>query len=294
LNFDCFILPHIISGLQVLTMRSNKIISYLFFIVIGSTIMSNSFSQTPMIMHGALENGTTDPSPKIEVYLPVAKGRTDIGVIIFPGGGYRGLAEHEGAGYAHFFQSKGIAAFVVEYRLGGDGHRHPSMLEDALAAIQTVRSRATEFGIDPRKVGVMGSSAGGHLTAHTVTSYGEYSQDLRPDFGILCYPVIDMAGALGHNGSRNNLLGENASRELRLSVSPDLKVTSQTPPCFIWHTVEDAAVPVENSLMFAAALQKNGVPFELHVYPKGRHGLGLNTNFGWEESLVRWLEELFD
>mgnify|MGYP001396221564 FL=1 len=247
----------------------------------------------PRMIEGQLENGTTNPAPKIEVFLPVEKGRTDIGVIIFPGGGYRGLAEHEGAGFAHFFQSQGIAAFVVEYRFGSAGYHHPAMLEDALAAIEEVRSRAMEFGIDPDKVGVMGSSAGGHLTAHTLTSYGEYSKELRPDFGILCYSVIEMVGVYTHTGSRRNLLGDEPSRELRRSVSPELKVTAETPPCFIWHTVEDPVVPVENSLSFASALQAKGVPFELHMYPKGRHGLGLITDFLWEESLIRWLEGQF-
>ena len=142
--------------------------------------------------------------------------------------------------------------------------------------------------------GVMGSSAGGHLTAHTVTSFGEYSMDLRPAFGILCYPVIEMDGVYTHKGSRQNLLGNSPSKGLKRSVSPELKVTTETPPCFIWHTIEDQAVPVENSLMFASALQAMDVPFELHVYPKGRHGLGMKTDYEWEESLVRWLGELFE
>lgn len=253
-----------------------------------------SASKSSSSIQGKLTGSSTHPSPKIEVFVPVEKGRTDIGVIIFPGGGYGALAPHEGAGYAHFFQSRGVAGFVVEYRLGKNGHRHPAMIEDALAAIETVRSRAAEFGVDPNKIGVMGSSAGGHLTAHTLTSYGEYSKSLRPDFGILCYPVIEMDGAYTHKGSRRNLVGENPSRELRRSISPELKVSAETPPCFIWHTVEDAAVPVENSLEFASALQRNAVPFELHVYPKGRHGLGLNADFDWEDSLMRWLGGLFD
>ena len=281
--------------MRLIIYRAVSLIIVVFFIgSSNSTVAVGAPVDSTRVIHGQLSNGTTDPSPKIEVYLPVEKGRTDIGVIIFPGGGYRGLAEHEGPGYAHFFQSKGIAAFVVEYRLAPGGHKHPAMLEDALAAIETVRSRATEFGIDPGKVGVMGSSAGGHLSAHTVTSYSEYSDNLRPAFGILCYPVVEMDGAYTHAGSRSNLLGENPSKELRRSVSPELKVTAETPPCFIWHTVEDPLVPVENSLLFASALQAKGVRFELHVYPKGRHGLGLITDFGWEDSLIRWLRELFE
>lgn len=243
--------------------------------------------------HGKLDQGTTDPSPKIEAYLPSENNRSGIGVIILPGGGYAKLAPHEGEGYALFLKSKGIASFVVEYRLAPNGHKHPAMLEDALAAIQTVRARASGFGIDPLKIGVMGSSAGGHLTAHTVTAYADYSEELRPNFGVLCYPVIEMDGAFTHKGSRRNLLGENPSRELRRSVSPELLVNASTPPCFLWHTVEDAVVPVENSLLFVSALRRQGVPFELHAYPKGRHGLGMNTTYGWESSLIRWLFELF-
>jgi acetyl esterase/lipase len=275
-------------------MRSTISVSSVSFILFFLAMINDGCGVTPMKIRGVLENATTNPSPKIEVYLPASEGRKDIGVIIFPGGGYQGLAEYEGAGYAEFFQSKGIAAFVVEYRLAPGGHKHPAMLEDALAAIQAVRSSATEFGIDPDKVGVMGSSAGGHLTAHTVTSYGEYSKDLRPAFGVLCYPVVEMDGVYTHKGSRQNLLGDAPSRELKRSVSPELKVTKDTPPCFIWHTVEDPVVPVENSLLFASALQKNAIPFELHIYPKGRHGLGMKTNYAWEDSLVRWLDELFE
>ena len=261
-------------------------------IVISALLQLTVSAYMSTTIQGHLANGSTKPSPTIEVYLPSEDARTDIGVIIFPGGGYGKLAPHEGEGYAVFLQSRGIAAFVVEYRLGSAGHRHPAMLEDALAAIHTVRSRADDFAIDPQKLGIMGSSAGGHLAAHALTAYGEYSGDLKPNFGILCYPVIDIAGAFGHEGSRRNLLGDEATRDMRRSVSPDLMVTADTPPCFLWHTVEDAAVPVENSLLFVKALRENNVSFELHVYPKGRHGLGLNADFGWEQALMRWLSEI--
>ncbi|MCB1123083.1 MAG: alpha/beta hydrolase [Verrucomicrobiae bacterium] len=269
--------------------------TFLFFltvcaVILGPIIASAELTST---IHGSLAQGTTNPKPKIEVYLPKQPDRTEIGVVILPGGGYQGLAGHEGKDYAEYLQGQGIAGFVVEYRLGRNGFHHPAMLEDALAAIQTVRNRAVEFGIDPHKVGIMGSSAGGHLTAHTVTAYVDYAKDLRPDFGILCYPVIEMDGAFTHAGSRRNLLGDDPTRELRRSVSPELRVNADTPPCFIWHTADDPVVPVENSMLFAMALQRHGIPFELHVYPHGRHGLGLKSNFGWEDSLVRWLGELF-
>lgn len=245
-------------------------------------------------IQATLPSSTTLAAPAIDYYLPNADQRNGIGLIIFPGGGYGALAEHEGKGYADYFVEAGICCFVVQYRLGTANFRHPAMLEDALAAIYTVRQRAGEWGIDPAKIGVMGSSAGGHLTAHTLVAYGHYASDisLRPDFGILCYPVIAMTGPYCHTGSRTNLLGEGATETLMMDVSPERLVTDQTPPCFLWHTVEDASVPVENSLRFASALRMNDVPFELHIYPKGRHGLGLNTNLGWASACLRWIDEV--
>ncbi|MEI6218392.1 MAG: alpha/beta hydrolase, partial [bacterium] len=210
-----------------------------------------------------------------------------------PGGGYGGLAEHEGKGYAEFFVNAGIACFVVKYRLGTQGFRHPAMLEDALAAISTIRSSAAEFGVNPKKIGVMGSSAGGHLTAHALVAWNRYnsSESLRPDFGILCYPVIMSRGEFCHQGSMMNLLGENPAAELLDEVACEQHVTRETPPCFIWHTAADDGVPVENSMGFASALRRNGVSFELHVYAKGAHGLGLNAPFAWGSDCLRWIRE---
>lgn len=240
-----------------------------------------------------LTNATTNSAPEIECFLP-ENNPHNIGLIIFPGGGYRHLAEHEGAGYAEFFCNTGIACFVVPYRLGSDGNRHPAMLEDALSAIETIRTRADEFGIDPDKLGIMGSSAGGHLTAHTAVAWHTYESpvSLRPNFAILCYPVILSTGEYAHAGSMENLAGENPSPELLESLSPDKHVSDKTPRCFLWHTVEDASVPVENSFTFASALRKNNVPFEMHIYDKGRHGLGLDTPFDWSGACLRWIHEI--
>ena len=244
---------------------------------------------------GALASGTTAPAPQIDCYLPQPGLATGAAIVIFPGGGYRGLAAHEGPGYANFFAQHGYTCFVVTYRLGVDGFRHPAMLEDGLAALETVRTHAADFNVDPQRIGVMGSSAGGHLAAHTLVAHGQYESavPLRPAFGILCYPVITMQGEHAHAGCRTNLLGENAPETLAQSVSCHEHVTVQTPPCFIWHTWEDAAVPVENSLLFASALRKNGVPFELHIYEKGRHGLGLGAEFAWSTDCLRWLNGNF-
>ena len=203
------------------------------------------------------------------------------------------MAAHEGAEYAEFLSRNGIAGFVVEYRLGTSGFHHPAMLEDALSVIREIRVRTAEFGIAPDKLGVMGSSAGGHLAAHSMVAYKEYNDEvsLRPDFGILCYPVIQSRGSFAHEGSMRNLLGDcYSNEELLSSMSLDDCVTADTPPAFIWHTVEDAGVPMENSVSFASALRKENIPFELHLYEKGAHGLGLKAEFDWSSDLLRWLK----
>lgn len=244
------------------------------------------------IITGTLDCGETSPAPSIECWIP-EENHTGIGLIILPGGGYGGLAAHEGAGYAEHFSKAGIACFVVSYRLGSAGFRHPAMLEDALAAIYTIRSNASEYGVDPDRLGIMGSSAGGHLTAHTLTAWHQYESkiSLRPDFGILCYPVITSTGIHVNKGSIRNLLGEDPSASLLDEVSCEKRVSANTPPCFLWHTGEDAGVPMENSMLFASALRRHGVAFELHVYVKGRHGLGLATTFPWEADCLRWMKE---
>lgn len=247
------------------------------------------------IIRGALSSGTTAPSPEIEVY-PAEGENRKTGIIVFPGGGYGGLAEHEGKGYAEYMAAVGFTCFVVKYRLGSAGHRHPAMLEDALAAIHTVRAGAATFGIESDRIGVMGSSAGGHLTAHALVGWPAYGSEvsLRPDFGVLCYPVILSTGEHSHKGSMRNLLGEHPDEALLKSVSCETGVTSDTPPTFLWHTNEDAGVPMENSVAFAMALRQADVPFELHIYQKGRHGLGLGTAFDWAGDCVRWLGETLD
>lgn len=243
-------------------------------------------------MRGKLDSGKTNPSPEIECWLPEGTA-SGVGLVIFPGGGYGNLAAHEGQGYARFFTGAGIACFVVKYRLGSDGHRHPEMLEDALAAVATVRSRAAEFAVDATKLGVIGSSAGGHLAAHTLVAWDQYESAIspRPDFGILCYSVIVSKGPYTHTGSIRNLAGKNPSPQLLHDLSCDRHVSAETPPCFIWHTGTDTCVPPENSMLFASALREHGVPFELHLYQTGNHGLGLGAPFNWQLDCLRWIEE---
>jgi acetyl esterase/lipase len=198
----------------------------------------------------------------------------------------------------------GVAAFVLKYRLGAHGYRHPIMLQDAARALRLVRARADEWKLDPSRIGIMGSSAGGHLASTLLTHFDSGNsntadlierQSSRPDVGILCYPVITM-GAHTHQGSKNNLLGKDPSEELVKLLSNELQVDSNTPPCFIWHTWEDKAVKVENALQFASALNRAGVPFDLHVYEKGRHGIGLADKppfinpHPWSKDLLFWLK----
>jgi acetyl esterase/lipase len=274
------------------------------FAFAASAQPTNSFPLWRNGAPGAL--GTTDKdTPILTPYLPSPDRATGSAIVICPGGGYGGLAHHEGEDYARFLNESGIAGFVLKYRLGSSGYRHPVMLQDAARAVRTVRARADEWHLDPKRVGIMGSSAGGHLASTLLTHFDAGQADSadlverqssRPDLGILCYAVITM-GQYTHQGSKNNLLGKTPSPELVRDLSNELQVTSNTPPCFIWHTWEDTAVPVENSLQFAEALRKAGVRFDLHIYEKGPHGLGLGTRewdparrHPWTADCMFWLK----
>jgi len=239
--------------------------------------------------HGALHPAQTGPQPLITWHRP-AGPPNGMGMIIFPGGGYRALAPHEGPAYAEFYCAQGFTCFVVTYRLGSAGHRHPAMLEDAAAAVATVRQRAPEFGVRPDALAAIGSSAGGHLVALLSTQYLHYAWAAasRPDAALLCYPVISMR-VHAIPVCRAALIGETPPDGLVDSVSCERHVHPAMPPCFIWHTRDDQIVPVQHSVMFAGALCAQGVPYELHVYQSGRHGLGLQAPYGWAGESVRWL-----
>ena len=253
---------------------------------------------------GALGD-TTNDIPTLTPYLPDGTNATGAAMVICPGGGYAHLAAHEGNDYALWLNQHGVAGFVLKYRLGSNGYRHPAMLQDAARAVRLVRARAADWKIDPHRVGIMGSSAGGHVASTLLTHFDPGNpeakdaverQSSRPDLGILCYAVISM-GEYTHRGSKANLLGTNPPPELVRLLSNELQVTSNTPPCFIWCTYEDRTVPMENSLIFAQALRKNHVPFDLHVYQKGKHGLGLadKSPFAhphpWAADCLYWLKE---
>jgi acetyl esterase/lipase len=253
---------------------------------------------------GALGVSTND-IPTLTPYLPDPAKATGAAMVICPGGGYAHLAPHEGNDYALWLNQHGVTCFVLKYRLGSSGYRHPAMLQDAARAVRLVRSRAADWKIDPKRVGIMGSSAGGHLASTLMTHFDSGNtnatdpverQSSRPDLGILCYPVITM-GEYTHKGSRNNLLGTHPSPELVRLLSNELQVTTNTPPCFIWTTFEDKTVPMENTLLFAEALRKHHVPFDLHVYQKGGHGMGLKDKppfanpHPWAGDCLFWLRQ---
>jgi len=235
----------------------------------------------------------TGAGPILDVYVPATPKKRAL--VIFPGGGYRHLARHEGEEYARHFARHGYTCFVCPYRLGSQGHRHPDMLEDAVAAVHTVRQQADAYGFSPACVGVIGSSAGGHLAASLMVHHQRYETKAacRPDFGILCYPVISLVQEFAHTGSLNALLGESPDPRLIEDLSCEGQVSAQTPPCFLWHTAEDTSVPMQNSLSFANALHRYDIPCECHVYAKGRHGLGLGTSFTWPQEALRFIDQLF-
>jgi acetyl esterase/lipase len=224
----------------------------------------------------------TGPVPTLTPFTIPGDG-PNAAIVVAPGGGYGFKAEHEGAPIAEWLNALGIAAFVVDYRVAP--HRHPAPLHDIQRAIRLVRANAAAWKVDAERVGVLGFSAGGHLASSAATLWDRgdpgsddpvAGQSSRPDVAVLCYPVISWL-ANPHIGSMENLLGPEPPEAARHTLSTDERVTAETPPTFLWHTSDDDAADVRHSLRFATALREHGVPFGLHVYPIGRHGLGLAT-----------------
>ncbi len=247
--------------------------------------------------------------PTLEIFLPSKQNANGMAVLICPGGGYSGVAyDWEGTDYAKWFNSQGIAAFVLKYRMPQAESvltSYKAPIQDAQRAIRYIRYHATKFNIDKNKIGVIGSSAGGHLAStlgtHLDTTYYESKDAIdkeatRPDFMMLIYPVISMKKGVTHNGSRNNLLGQNSSEELVLMFSNELQVTENTPPSFIIHSGDDKAVPVENSIGMYQALVKNNVKATMHIYPEGGHGYSLGISRenapDWSMLASQWLNDV--
>jgi acetyl esterase/lipase len=241
--------------------------------------------------------------PTLTPYLPEKGKANGTAILVFPGGGYGGLASaHEGRAVAQEFNKIGVTAFVVKYRLPSDDimvDKTIGPLQDAQRAIQIVRQRAAEWGINPAKIGIIGFSAGGHLASTLDTHFEKAVIDnkdnisLRPDFALLLYPVITF-GPKAHVGSRENLIGKNPSAELIELYSNEKQVTANTPPTFLVHAGDDDAVPVENSIMFYEALLQHKVKGELHIFQAGGHGFGLinpKSKDHWFDWAANWMNE---
>jgi acetyl esterase/lipase len=242
--------------------------------------------------------------PKLFAYPAPESSAVGTAIIICPGGGYGHLAlDKEGTVVAQWLNSLGVTAFVLDYRHGGKGYQHPTPLDDAQRAVRYVRTHAKKWKIDPARIGVLGFSAGGHLASSVGTHFEEGKKEApdevdrassRPDFLVLCYPVISMTSEYTHKGSRKNLLGEKPDEELAKSLSNDTQVTSKTPPTFIFHTDRDTGVPAENAVQFYLALRKAKVPAEMHIYQNGPHGIGLAPGdpvlSTWKDRLADWLK----
>ena len=249
--------------------------------------------------------GSTDKDqPWLDLHLVPLERANGAAFVVCPGGGYGGLAaDHEGAQVARWFNGLGVSAFVLHYRLGTSGYHFPTQLMDVQRAIRHVRAHAKDYHIDPRRVGIIGFSAGGHLTSMAATMFDEKPEGMthdevdqvsaRPDVAAPTYPVISMIEEFGHKGSRKNLLGPADSDELARHVSTERRVTENTPPVFIFQTDEDTVVPAENAVHFYLACRKHKVPAELHIYKPGPHGVGLilgDPVLGtWSGHLRDWL-----
>ena len=242
--------------------------------------------------------------PVLLAFLPPKEKANGTAVIICPGGGYGILAaSHEGTDVAKVFNEWGVTAFVLKYRLPDDSimqNKEISPLQDAQRAIQLVRTDAKKWGVATNKIGIMGFSAGGHLASTAGTHFNKAVIDnkkgtsLRPDFMVLLYPVISFSDSLAHMGSRINLIGKDASAEKINYYSNELQVTKETPATFLVHAKDDGGVKVQNSIVFYDALQKNGVPAEIHLYEKGGHGFGMNNKTSsdkWMDWLKTWMQK---
>lgn len=276
---------------SVFSVNAQEVIEIYPGLIPGAT----SVHKTEIKNAGMYRNVT---KPALEMYLPVKEEATGTAVVICPGGSYSVLVyDGEGISMAKALQQKGVAAFVLKYRLPDDSlmvDKSSGPLQDAQQAIKTVRDNAVKWGIDPAKIGIIGFSAGGHLASTVATHFdrplpGNTSNtSLRPDFQVLVYPVISMQDGLTHSDSRKNLLGTNSSAELKNTFSNELQVTKETPPAYITHASDDKLVVVQNSIRYYEAILQKGVPVEMHLYQKGGHGFIFRQK-EWVEPLFQWM-----
>ncbi len=272
---------------------------------IPNSIDAPSYLEKEIIKEGEIQSTSQVTTPLLYKYQPKKTVTNGSAILICPGGGYSHLAMYkEGKKVALWLNSLGITAFVLKYRMPTDlimKDKSIGPLQDAQEAIRTIRRNAKEWNIDPTKIGVLGFSAGGHLASTIATHYQDNVYDAdpisaRPDFCILIYPVISMEESITHNGSKNSLLGPNASKELIAKYSNEKQVNANTPKTFIVHASDDNVVPVENSIQYYMNLKKHNVPVEMHLYQNGGHGFGLGTkgtHTEWPKACEKWLAENF-
>lgn len=270
---------------------------------IPNSIDSKEYAEEPRIDEKGNVIGIRKVTePTLKIFLAINKGYKNTAVVICPGGAYSHLShEEEGDKVAKWLQSIGISAFVLKYRLPSDvimNNKTLGPLQDAQEAIRTLRRNADLWNLDRTRIGILGFSAGGHLASTLSTQYNDkvyYCKDnisARPDFSILIYSVISMEDGITHNGSKGNLLGENASMELIKKYSNEKQVNGSTPKTFLVHSTDDKDVPVENSINYYLALKQNNVSVEMHLYENGGHGYGLGvsgTNTNWANACEKWL-----
>ena len=303
-----------------------RVLPLSFFVL--NAFMISGFSQTLTIKlwPDGIPGSITDPSyvekittvdgritrcervvnPDLSVFLPAPDKANGAAVLICPGGGYGALAfDHEGNAIAKWLNDNGIAGIILKYRLPSDQimkDKSTGPLQDAQEAMRVIRRNASDWKIDPGKVGVIGFSAGGHLASTLSTHYAEKVYEVkdnssaRPDFSLLIYPVVSFDTTITHRGSRNNLIGIKPDARLVERFSNELQITADTPPAFLVHSADDKAVPVMNSIGYFRGLQKNNIPAELHVFQKGGHGYGLaidrGTESSWPDLCIRWLKQI--
>jgi acetyl esterase/lipase len=271
---------------------------------IPGSLKSDTYIEEPTMANGEPSRFVRVTEPTLTVLLPAPEKATGAAVLICPGGGYAALAfSHEGYAIARWLNENGIAGIILKYRLPSDmimKDKSIGPLQDAQEAMRTIRRNAASWNINPKKIGVIGFSAGGHLASTLSTHYSEKVYDskdtisARPDFSLLIYPVITFDVSFTHAGTRRNLIGENPTEEAIKHFSNELQITEKTPPAFLVHSGDDKAVPVKNSIIYYQGLQKYNIPSELHVFQKGGHGFGLSVDNGtqsaWPGLCISWLK----
>jgi len=293
----------LLTTLQAVTLNAQVTTLPLWPNGIPGSIRDASYVEVSTVTDGVITRWIKVTDPSITVCLPAKEKATGTAVLICPGGGYGALAfGHEGTDIAKWLNDNGIAGIILKYRLPSDlimKDKSVGPLQDAQEAMRTIRRNAKAWNINPRKIGVIGFSAGGHLASTISTHYAEkvYESDTtsaRPDFSLLLYPVITMDASFTHAGSKRNLIGENPSEEAIKRFSNERRITEKTPPAFLVHSADDKSVPVKNSIVYYKRLVKYNIPSELHIFQKGGHGYGLavnrETQSAWPELCLRWLK----